>query len=252
LLAEDHAINQKVVVSLLERSGHQVEVVANGLHAVEAVISSDFDLVLMDVQMPVMDGFEAVAAIRRAEQASGRHIPMIALTAHAMKGDRERCLSGGFDGYLSKPVRVDSFLAAIESISSRGSRLSEPTADNTTPPAFDLDAALETFGGDEGLFREILGLFLVECPRLVGEIREAIETEDASKLCRTTHSLKGTASHFAASELMAIAGRLEAIGRSGSCVGAAEQSQDLVAAVQRFTDAARNLDLEQAPLAQLS
>ena len=112
LLAEDHPVNQKVAQRMLERLGHSVLVVGDGRQAVEAHSRSEFDLILMDVQMPEMDGFEALAAIRDVERSTGRHLPIIALTAHAMKGDRERCLAAGFDDYLAKPIRQ----AALQSL----------------------------------------------------------------------------------------------------------------------------------------
>src|SRR5260370_29923203 len=105
LLAEDNPVNQRLASRLLEKRGHSVLVVANGLEALEAVEKERFDLVFMDVQMPVMDGFEATTAIRKREGASRIRLPIVALTAHAMKGDREKCLAGGMDGYLSKPIR---------------------------------------------------------------------------------------------------------------------------------------------------
>ena len=105
LLAEDNPVNQRLATRLLEKRGHRVVVASNGRQALEALESASFDLVLMDVQMPEMDGFEATAAIREKEKANGLHLPVIALTAHAMKGDRERCLAAGMDGYLAKPIR---------------------------------------------------------------------------------------------------------------------------------------------------
>jgi CheY-like chemotaxis protein len=117
LLAEDHEVNQHLVVRLLEKRGHHVTVAGNGREALEAVAREDFDAILMDVQMPQMTGIEATEAIRRGESGSGRHIPIIAMTAHAMKGDRERCLSSGMDGYISKPIRPQELFAALERIS---------------------------------------------------------------------------------------------------------------------------------------
>jgi two-component system sensor histidine kinase/response regulator len=105
LLAEDNPVNQRLATRLLEKRGHRDVVASNGRQALEALERASFDLVLMDVQMPEMDGFEATAAIREKEKANGQHLPVIAVTAHAMKGDRERCLAAGMDGYLAKPIR---------------------------------------------------------------------------------------------------------------------------------------------------
>jgi CheY-like chemotaxis protein len=114
LLAEDNAVNQKVAVRVLEKRGHKVVVAGNGKAAVEATAMEEFDLVLMDVQMPEMDGLEATAAIRVREQTTGRHIPIIAMTAHAMVGDKEDCLAAGMDSYLSKPLQFKELFAVIE------------------------------------------------------------------------------------------------------------------------------------------
>jgi CheY-like chemotaxis protein len=116
LLAEDNPVNQVVAVRLLERRGHRVTVVPNGREAVTAVARESFDLVLMDVQMPEMDGLEATAAIRRAEAATGAHVPIIAMTAHAMKGDAERCHAAGMDGYIPKPIRPPDLYAVVDDI----------------------------------------------------------------------------------------------------------------------------------------
>jgi len=113
LLAEDNRVNQLLAVRLLEKRGHEVTVVNNGREALEALDREIFDLVLMDMQMPEMDGFEATASIRRLEQATGRHMPIIAMTAHAMKGDEEKCLEAGLDGYLSKPIDPDRLYETV-------------------------------------------------------------------------------------------------------------------------------------------
>jgi len=127
LLAEDNVVNQKLIARLLEKRGDQAIVVANGRAAVDATATRAFDLVLMDVQMPEMDGMEATAAIRRRERETGRHVPIIALTAHAMHGDRERCLAAGMDGYLSKPVQGSELSAVLDRVRT------QPRASGPTP-----------------------------------------------------------------------------------------------------------------------
>jgi two-component system, sensor histidine kinase and response regulator len=117
LLAEDNAVNQKLAARLLERRGHQVTVTANGREALAALDRENFDVVLMDVQMPEMDGFEATAAVRGRERNTGRHLPIIAMTAHAMRGDQERCLASGMDGYISKPIRAQELISLLERFS---------------------------------------------------------------------------------------------------------------------------------------
>jgi CheY-like chemotaxis protein len=116
LLAEDNPVNQKVAVLLLQKEGHSVVVADNGRHALEALEKTSVDLVIMDVQMPEMDGYEATASIRKAEETTLRHVPILAMTAHAMKGDQERCLAVGMDGYVSKPIRPDDLRRAIEEL----------------------------------------------------------------------------------------------------------------------------------------
>lgn len=113
LLVEDNPVNQKVASRLLEKQGHTVVTAENGRVALEALDNVEFDIVLMDIAMPEMDGFEATAAIRLREQGTGRHLPIVALTAHAMKGDRERCLDAGMDGYVTKPVDLQVLLQAL-------------------------------------------------------------------------------------------------------------------------------------------
>jgi two-component system sensor histidine kinase/response regulator len=116
LLAEDNVVNQRLTERLLQKQGHRVVVVGNGREAVNTLEDANWDIVLMDVQMPELDGFQATAVIREKERASGLHIPIVAMTAHAMKGDKERCLAAGMDGYISKPIRAESLINVIEAI----------------------------------------------------------------------------------------------------------------------------------------
>ena len=116
LLAEDNAVNQTLVVRLLQKRGYIVTVAADGQAALEALEKQSYDLVLMDVQMPVLDGFQATAAIREREKSGDRHVPIIAMTAHSLKGDQERCIAAGMDGYVSKPIRTADLFEAIEKV----------------------------------------------------------------------------------------------------------------------------------------
>jgi CheY-like chemotaxis protein len=127
LLAEDNVVNQKLASRMLEKHGHNVVIAANGRRALERLENEDFDLVLMDVQMPEMDGFEATATIRRMEEATGAHLPVVAMTAHAMQGDKERCLTAGMDGYLSKPLNVKKLLAVVQSVLEKSSLHARPS-----------------------------------------------------------------------------------------------------------------------------
>ncbi len=212
LLAEDNIVNQKVAVAMLTRMGHRVTVAPDGRKAIDAWFDQRFDLILMDVQMPEMDGFEAVAAIRGAEISRGVSIVIIALTAHAMKGDRERCLCSGFDDYLSKPIRSDDLRAALERwVIERdlGSPVSGTGSVDVSAGDFNLAAALVTVGGDEELLAEVIGIFLGDWPRLSREIEQAIDSGEPATLKRLAHTLRGVASNFALITVEAAASRLE-------------------------------------------
>ena len=238
LLAEDHPINQKVATRMLEDMGHEVFVVTNGRLAVEAVAAGSFDAVLMDVAMPEMGGFEALEIIRVREGFEGGRLPIIALTAHAMAGDRQRCLDAGFDDYLSKPVRAAGLAASLARVVAPSAPApidqAGPSADR---PAFDPDEALDGLAGDEPLLREILGVFLEEGPRLVAELRQAAEQGDAPSLKRQGHTLAGTAGHFAAHDVVDAARRVEAIGQSSDLTEALGAASELGRAFDRFLEA---------------
>ena len=235
LLAEDGVINQQVAVRLLEERGHSVEVVNNGRAAVERVAEQPFDVVLMDVQMPEMDGIEATAAIRRAEAQTGGHIPIIAMTAHAMKGDRDRFLAAGMDGYVAKPVRPHELYAAVEG----GGPNAEAGLSAPADLPFEWDAALENVGGDEAMLRELAEMFFAECPKLMEQIREHIVGADGPELRRAAHTLKGSAHVFGAEEVAAAAHRLEEIGREEAFVDAEEALALLEGEVTRLLPALR-------------
>ena len=212
LLAEDHVINQKVAVGLLRGLGHETTVVGNGRLALDHWREGRFDVILMDISMPEMDGFEALEAIRAEEKPRGDHTPIVALTAHAMKGDRERCLMAGFDDYLAKPIRADDLRQVIEGIQ-------EPRAavtDSVATGEFDQDAALACLGGDESLLAEVIGMFLDDYPRLIGAIETAVATDDRPTLARLLHTVRGVASHFAIPVVLSRATDLEALARSSA------------------------------------
>jgi len=234
LLAEDGLINQKVAVNLLERRGHIVEVAENGRAALEALERELFDLVLMDVQMPEMDGFEATAAIRERERETGDHLPIIAMTAHAMKGDRERCLEAGMDEYLAKPIDPEALYAAVESVpaqvggDARGESVEDRAGDESaslrdaeveaegdvpSESVFDREQALRQTGGSEEMLAELAGLLCEEGPELMRQIRRAIDAADGPELRRTAHTLKGAVAVFAAEGARAAAFAMETIGR---------------------------------------
>jgi signal transduction histidine kinase/DNA-binding response OmpR family regulator/HPt (histidine-containing phosphotransfer) domain-containing protein/uncharacterized protein YdeI (BOF family) len=204
LIAEDNVVNQRVASGLLGKRGHDVTVVGDGQAALAAIADGSFDVVLMDVQMPIMDGFEATAEIRAREKTSGGHLRIIAMTAHAMAGDRDRCLRAGMDGYVSKPLDPRLLCAVVEQ---------EEVAPSLLPPAFERDAALERLGGDSQRLSAVIELFLVDCPLRVAAIKTAVETRNADALCREAHGLKGAAGNLSAVSLFETAEILEQLGR---------------------------------------
>jgi CheY-like chemotaxis protein len=236
LLAEDNTVNQRLAVRYLEKQGHAVAVVANGREVLTALEEESFDLVLMDLQMPEMGGFEATAHIREREQGTGRHLPIIALTAHAMKGDRERCLEAGMDGYLPKPVQGPQLLRAIADLL--------PAAPIEAPAASDRHALLAHLDGDEDLLREVAGLFLEDYPRLLEEIRAALTAGDAERLERAAHKLKGAVRNFSAGPALAAAQRLETLARQGDTAGREAAYRELEETLHQLRPALEALRLD--------
>jgi signal transduction histidine kinase/DNA-binding response OmpR family regulator len=214
LLAEDNAVNQRLAATLLERRGHQVTIANNGREALDALAQRQFDVILMDVQMPEMGGFEATGAIRAGERATGAHVPIIAMTAHAMKGDRERCLAAGMDEYLTKPLNSRQLCTLVEHMATGR----EPVA--LDPPVPEVsDQVLARVGGDRQLLAEISRLFVDDAPRHLQRIREALEQRDGESLRRAAHGLKGAAANFEADGVVSAARTLEEIGRTAAFDG---------------------------------
>jgi len=237
LLAEDGLVNQKVAVSLLEQRGHKVTVANNGRQAIAALDSESFDVVLMDIQMPTMDGYEATATIREKEKASGGHIPIIAMTAHAMKGDRERCLQAGMDGYIAKPIRAKDLYETIEMTAAKVKVWGSQTQDNAIADEkeiLDRDQILEQTGANAETLKEIVELFAVESAKLMKRIRDAITSEDTSEMQRAAHMLRGSIQIFGAERPAAAALRLETMGREENLVDAEQAWQVLVKEVERL------------------
>ncbi len=209
LLAEDSMANQKLAVGLLTKWGHHVTVANNGAEAVRAWTEPPegrpFDVVLMDVQMPEMDGFEATAAIREREQSLGRHTPIIAMTAHAMKGDRERCLAAGMDSYIAKPIRQQEVVAALRQSladetgvirrAAEQDALTTVEADSTraattTTRRLNWNQALRFVANDQDLLSEVLAAFVEECPDLQARLHQAAAAEDWLTVAKTSHTLQ--------------------------------------------------------------
>jgi len=238
LVAEDGRVNQVVARRLLEGRGHKVTIVENGKLAVEALESRAFDVVLMDVQMPVMNGFEATEAIRRAEQDRGRRTPIVAMTANAMKGDRERCLDAGMDDYVSKPVRPGKLFRVLNELAARkedprdsdnasrgaGSPLEDAPA---VDPSENLRAGAggrEVFdaerfrnnSGDVELMRELIGFFGEDAEQMMKELESGLREEDPEKVHRAAHSLKGMIGNYCADRAFESAKDLDDQARSGN------------------------------------
>ena len=222
LLAEDNPVNQRLAALLLEKAGHVVRIAGNGREAIDAAQREPFDLILMDVQMPEVSGFEASLRIRERERTTGGHLPIIALTAYAMKGDRERCLAAGMDGYLSKPIQAKELFTVIEQFYPAATEPLGSTAPvapigaaGAPAEAFDRAVIEELTEGSPDLICELIGLFTEDSVRLLAEARLALDAGRAPELSAVAHTIKGSASNFGAHPVVSAARRLEEMGRNG-------------------------------------
>jgi two-component system, sensor histidine kinase and response regulator len=261
LLAEDNPINQKVAVTLLARAGHQVDVAANGREAVEMAKRNPYDLVFMDVQMPVMDGYEATAAIRAAEAASPHRLAIIAMTARAMKGDREHCLAAGMDDHMTKPIRPKELNRMIArwspgSPSICSLQTDDHAADRVEPPRDDdrssaqreddgivaasgaadtgcrYEEVLERFReigmlDDPEVMNEAIHIFMSETEKTISGLLVAVASAEAGQVERSAHKIRGAALNFGANKLAGFAESLEEAGRTGRLAGAQELSAEI-------------------------
>ena len=239
LVAEDNRVNQLVIRRMLERLGHAVVLCGDGRAAVAAVEAERPDLVLMDVQMPEMDGFAATAAIRAREAAHtvGRRLHIVAVTAFAMKGDRERCLAAGVDDYLTKPIRRDQLVAILARFAGKAPDLREAGAEDAGP-ALDEAAALTYVGGDRQLLGELLDIYLADAPGHLHAIRDAVAGADPAALMRAAHTLNGSLRVLGATAAIALVGSLEALGRDGRLEGAVALLAGLEPELERVRGAA--------------
>ncbi len=238
LLAEDNAVNQKLTVAMLEQWGHQVTVAETGQEALAALEVGQFDLVLMDVLMPEMDGLAATRMLRRDPRWAD--LPVIAMTAQALKGDRERCLEAGMNDYVSKPIRREALQAVLARWAPTASREPQsPAEDSDSERAveqIDWEDAKERLGGPE-LVQEFMPIFLEDSQSCVRQLREAIANMDAEAVRRAAHSLKGSAANMAAVRIRRQAAELEELGRQGQLAGA----EELVAALEDSLSQLREL-----------
>lgn len=243
LLAEDNPVNQRVATRMLEKDGHTVRVVPNGRLAVEASAQESFDVILMDVQMPEMSGLEATAAIREREAGMLSRIPIVALTAHAMKGDQERCLASGMDGYVAKPIRAEDLRGALaryqvidavapalppsDLLSAALELQAELQPVESPSDVLDVSGTWERFEGDAEFLHEILGIFLQDSPQHIGEIRQGVASGDAAQIKRAAHTLAGAIGNFEAPRALAAARAIDAMARTGDLSHAAELLAEL-------------------------
>ena len=244
LLAEDNVVNQKLALRLLEQMGYRADVAANGLEAVAAIERQSYDLVLMDVQMPEMDGFDASREITRRWPVD-RRPRIIAMTANAMQGDRELCLAAGMDDYMSKPIRVEELVAALERSAAREPDAIRATIDRPSTSVLDqatLERLRATMGA--GFLDELLPTFLEDSQELVGTIRRALAENDVDSFRRAAHSLKSNAASFGAMTLSTLAKDLEALGKSGSLDGASARVERLAGECERVARALRDVERE--------
>ncbi len=223
LVAEDTPVNQTLISRLLTNAGHDPAIVADGKQAIEALADEPFDVVLMDVQMPVMDGLAATAAIRAREAHTGGHIPILALTAHAMKDHERQCRQAGMDGYVTKPVQPAELFKTIADVlgESPGDEAGDGVAEQA-PGVFDLGACLSRVGGDEALLAEIAALFIDSCPAMLDEISEALDDCDGERLARAAHAFKGSVGNFNVTKPLQAAKKLEKFACAGDLAGAQE------------------------------
>jgi two-component system, sensor histidine kinase and response regulator len=237
LVAEDNQVNRLLATRVFEKLGHRVTVVSNGREALSAVKAGTFDLIAMDVQMPEMDGLDATRAIRVWERGTATHIPIIAMTAHAMKGDAERCLAAGMDAYTTKPIRLPELERAIRKATSPPISEKVPLSkEDQVDGRIDHAALLAGVDGDRDLLRQMVRVFLTDYPQRAAEIKEAARRGDAVAAERAAHTLKGALGNFARNSAIAAAQELETMAKRG----------DLDAA----GDACATLDSELALLAE--
>jgi len=231
LVAEDTPFNQKYIRRLLDSRQCRATIVDNGRLAIEAMAKQDFDLVLMDVQMPEMDGLTATTMIREQEKQTHRHMPIIAMTAHAMRGDRERCIEAGMDDYVSKPISSSTLLEAIYRVAPLSARdagsasAAEPS--ESVDDTDELTALLEAFNNDGAFFKDVADMFISDYPPMVATVKKAIADEDSALLSRTAHALKGIARNFQVDGAADAAQQLELLAEQGQFETAQDLSRDL-------------------------
>ncbi len=245
LLAEDHPVNQKLAMRLLEKRGHHVATASNGREALSALEKRSYDLVLMDVQMPEMDGLEATMRLREKENVSGHHQVVVAMTAEVINGDRERCMAAGLDGYLSKPIRPQELDQVLEGYLARKRKeFSSSTRSALHEASVCTEDLLDRIGSDRSLLSELLELLRREYPSQIRTAREALANGDAAQLQRTGHALKGAMENLAAPIASRIASQIESAGATGDIALARTRVNELEEELVRVIERLESLCLE--------
>ncbi|QDV17516.1 Signal transduction histidine-protein kinase BarA [Gimesia panareensis] len=262
LIAEDTPANQKVITAILKKRGHQCVIANNGREAVDWVRNDTFDAVLMDVQMPTMDGLQATKMIREYEQEAEIHVPIIAMTAYAMRGDRDKCISAGMDNYISKPIDAPKLIRLLERLATKYPRRASLTPETfgeellsvgespeeetqnsagssekpgSSSTVFDMAAALKRVGNDPEILNSMVEYFFEDAPVLLKEISRQTQVGDADELARAAHSLKGLCANFNANTAAEAAKAIEEMGYQGDLQDAPEAIPALKAEVDRLT-----------------
>lgn len=246
LLVEDNLINQKLATRILQKMGHSVTVAGNGKEALENLESKLFDVVLMDIQMPEMDGFQATLSIRETERIKGGHIPIVAMTAHAMSGDRERCLEAGMDSYISKPINTEELWDCIEKLVNKNEQSYQTPSPSPQEHGeiINKDQFMERVGGDIDLLKELVDIFVDTREMMLSELDQAIREGNAEATERAAHTIKGAVGNFAADRAFQAALELETMGRDKKMRNAAEAYKILELEIGYLKDALTALSQE--------
>lgn len=241
LVADDTPANLKMVRRVLCGRGHHFVAVNNGKNAVAKFQRGRFDVILMDVQMPVMDGYEATRTIRELELLENAHTPIIALTSHSGVGDREKCLEAGMDAFLNKPIEAVRLIKLVEDLADSRRTDSMPVAavrtDGEPPSLVDFDGAMKRLGGDRQLFRDFITVFDEDSPALLSNLREAFDARDAPGARRSAHGLKGLAANFGATAVTDAAAEIEGMTDAGNWAEAKQTLDQLDHAVSQLNRA---------------
>jgi CheY-like chemotaxis protein len=226
LLAEDNVVNQRLTIRLLEKMGHDVTLATNGQEAAALARQNNFDLIFMDIQMPVMSGFEATRLIRQQQNSDGHFTAIIAMTAHAMVGDQEKCLQAGMDGYLAKPIHSQSLRAEMDRVLNQESRQKKETmtkpSESCSERVVNFSELFERAEKDRELLQDLVGIFKEDFPRYCASLKEAVGRKEFKLVQFIAHTLRGMLSNMAAARTAALVGRLEEVARGGEQSGLIE------------------------------